>query len=199
MTSDGGTLVSIGPGIATLSAGSEYEGVGWFAEQFSAMLAALAESGDVRRCDRVGVRYLDVIDAPVGEPRAWAAWFRPEVVGWAAHEVFMESATLLTSLNQMSISAEATDAFEGFPGDVQAVIRHGLVQANSLVPGIPPIQLEQEAFILDMDMFIAVPQPFSGPTILKQFRALHHEIDKFFRWILSSDGASQFELTEMPS
>jgi len=196
LSSEDGTMVTLGAGSATLSAGPEYGGVDWFLDRWSLVLDALVATGAIRRCDRIGVRYINVVEAAPGEPRSWVQWFRPEVVGWAAQSVFSDGTIVHTALNQMNLTVSASEAFPDFPGDVQGIIRNGLVQANSVVPGLPVIQLEHEALILDMDAFLVAPQPLSTDALTDQVKRLHHELDKFFRWSLTTDGAQAFELTE---
>lgn len=195
MTDDEGTLVSLGPGIATLSSGPEYQDVEWFGERFRAVLEALEGTG-VRRCDRLGVRYLDLAEPPPGDAGAWARWFRPELVGWIGEDLLREGSQVRTSVAQTLLVSQPVGELSACPGDVEAVIRHGPVPAGSVIPGIPPVQLEREAFVLDIDVFVAVGQPFVPQALVDQFSLLHAQIDRFFRWSLTPEGEEYFGLEE---
>lgn len=197
LSNDEGTLLSVGPGIATLSAGREYEGVEWFSGLFRQLLDGLEESYEIRRCDRLGVRYLNTVEGLPGEHRAWRRMFRPELTGWMAADALKEGTRIENSISQTSLIAPPVDEFADAPGDVRGVIRSGLVQENTVLPGIPPITVENECFLFDVDLFQQVQQPFRSEDLVSQFLALHAQIDGFFRWSLTEEGTTLFELEEV--
>lgn len=193
---DGGSTLTLAVGAATLTASEEYGGVEEFANLFEFVLDALAEVEGPPRCDRLGVRYVNAAEVPPGEDQAWARWFRPELVGWIGTDVLNDSSSLISSVTQTSIAAPPSTA-SGGPGEVQGLVRHGCVPAQSVIPDIE-LRVDSPAYLLDIDMFVPVPQRFDVGALMRQFRALHGEIDRFFRWTLTPDGAAYFELEEVP-
>ena len=194
-----GTVLSLSAGIATLSAGANYPGRHEFGSLFGEVLETLAGEAHITRCDRVGARYLSIVEsAPTGE-RLWTSWFRPEVTGWMGAGVLSDNAAVLNSLTQTALAASAAEALEmsSLLGDVQGIIRHGLVQQGSVIPGVPPVTLETESFILDLDVFLISAQPFDPSSLVGEFRQLHSQLDRFFRWSLTEEGEQEFELEEL--
>lgn len=190
LTNDVGTLIVIGAGSATLSAGASYVTVEAFAADFERMLRAL-ESVGVRRCDRVGVRYLSLASDLPGEDRAWRRWFKPELLGWAGSEAVADG-VLETSVNQVLLRQPPTGDLAGPPADVQAIVRHGAVPAGTDVPGIEPLHVSDPSYLLDLDVYVAGHQPFDPAEILKQFKMFHTQIDRFFYWSLTQEGKEHF-------
>jgi uncharacterized protein (TIGR04255 family) len=196
-TSDDGHAIVVTPGSATLSAGAQYQGVEDFAERFRELLTVLEETSKMPRCERLGVRYLTVATTPPGDARAWTRWFRPELVGWAGTELLTADSTVTSAINQVTFSTRPLGELAKFPVDVQAVIRHGLVPGGSALPGIPPVSVDQESYVLDSDVFVVAPQKWNVDTLSEQFSALHGQIDRFFRWTLTATGEEFFGLEEL--
>lgn len=190
LTNDAGTLVVISAGSATLSAGASYTTVEAFSADFERMLQAL-ESVGVPRCDRLGVRYLSLASDLPGDDRSWRRWFRPELLGWAGSETVADGA-LETSVNQVMLRQPPTGDLAGPPSDVQAIVRHGAVPAGTDVPGVAPLQVPDPSYLLDLDVYVAGHQPFVPAEILKQFEMFHTQIDRFFYWSLTPEGAEHF-------
>lgn len=195
-TTEAGSSLIVAPDSATLSVGTEYEGVEQFGDLFKAVLQALAEETGVRTCDRLGVRYLSVAETPPTDPAAWRTWFRPELVGWPGGEVLASGTSLVTSITQTQLSAAPVGELSGPPVAVQAVVRHGFVPSGSVVPGVPPIALQTPAYFLDLDLFVPAAQPFAAGELTAQFQSLHAQIDKFFRWTLTDAGEAHFGYEE---
>ncbi len=194
LTNDAGTLVVIGAGSATLSAGPSYETVEPFSDDFERMLRAL-ESVGVPRCERLGVRYLSLSPGLPGEDRSWRRWFKPELLGWAGSETVAEAA-LETSINQVMLRQPPTGDLAGPPADIQATVRHGAVPAGTDVPGIPPLQVPDPSYLLDLDVYVTGHQPFDPAEILKQFEMFRAQIDRFFYWALTPEGAEHFGIVD---
>ena len=190
LTNDAGTVIVIGAGSATLSAGDSYTTVDAFSADFDHMLQAL-ESVGVPRCDRLGVRYLSLAAGLPGEDRSWRRWFKPELLGWAGSEALADGA-LETSINQVMLKQPPTGDLAGPPADIQATVRHGAVPAGTDVPGIPPLHVPNPAYLLDLDVYVAGHQPFDPARILKQFEMFHEQIDHFFYWSLTQEGKEHF-------
>lgn len=187
-TDDEGRLLSIHPGSATLSMGATYDGIEDFAERFSDVLRSLSEVVGVRRCDRLGVRYLNTVGA--SSNASWRSWFRTELVGWAASQIVAAEAMTQSSVSQTQLAGAIGSV------DAQAIVRHGLAPTGSTLPGVPPVTVSELTFFLDFDFFVTGPQRFAPESILAQFRVLHDQIDRFFRWSLTSAGADYFGLED---
>ena len=195
---DAGWMFALAPDNASLSIGPQYTSFEDFAERFRAILAALAEAAGVLRCDRLGVRYIDfaeVVDP--SNPGAWREWFRPELTGWGAIDALGADTTLVASIAQTQLTAPPTGELSGPPVDVQAIIRHGYVPPNTVVPGVP-VQPQSPAFLLDMDLFIDGRQEFNVDALANQVEILHEQIDRFFRWTLAPEGEAYFGVEEVP-
>ncbi|MHB8618238.1 MAG: TIGR04255 family protein [Chloroflexota bacterium] len=194
LTDDDGRVLVINVGSVTLSVGNQYAGVEEFAGRFTEIATALAEVEAVRRCDRLGVRYLSVAETPPGDELAWQEWFRPELIGWVAGDVFAEGTTVVAALNQVQLSTPASGALAASAAEVQAAVRHGFVPTGTGLPGVPPLTTSVPSYILDLDMFVEAGQVFDAELLTDQFTLLHAQIDRFFRWTLTVHGEEHFGL-----
>ncbi len=191
-TDDSGWSVIIAPDRATLSADQRYEGFSQFADHFYPVLAALAEGAGVSRAERLGLRYLNVAEIPLNDKGAWRQWFRPELVGWSDSEAVADTTRLLTSITQTHLSAAPVGELSGPPVDIQALIRNGLIPAETMIPGSQPRQPHHPAYLLDIDLFIDAPQTFDVEELSRQMTMLHDQIDRFFFWAVAEEGARYF-------
>jgi len=199
-TDDSGWTLAITPGSAILAVGTAYRGIDDFGQRFSAVLDALTTMDGparVQRCNLLQVRYIDVIESPPHDPRAWTRWIRHDLTGWAGDGIMGEGTTLLSQFVQTQLTAPLSSP----SGEHLAValIRHGLLPQGSVIPGVPPIPffnvtLGQVAYTIDMDVSIQQPQLFISANLTAQFRALHTQIDRFFHWALTDEGADHFGL-----
>lgn len=189
---DNGWSVILTPSNVVLSIGSKYKDFSEFAERFSVLLEALGQDAYISRADRLGVRYINVAEVPPEDEYAWRRWFRPELTGWAGSQIVGDSARVVTTLTQTQLAAAPVGGLSGPPVDVQAVIRHGLVPANTIVPGTMPIQPQRPAYILDIDIFVDAPQPYEPKELSRQVTIFHDQIDRFFFWGLTDEGAEYF-------
>lgn len=198
-TGDDQWTLALEPGAASLFVGNEYRGIEDFSNRFSRILTALQETQRVRRCDRLGVRYLNVVESPPGDGRAWARWFEPALTGWIGSGLLGEETQLHSALTQSEISAKPSGPFAGAPADVQALIRHGVVPAGTDIPLESGVmrRVEQESYVLDLDLFIQAPQHFVPTLLVNQFAALHAQIDAFFHWSLTEEGEEHFGVVEL--
>lgn len=191
-TDDVGRLFVLGAGNGTLSVGDQYEGVEDFAERFREVIGALGNVEALRRCDRLGVRYLSVAEPPVGDPDEWLRWFRPEMTGWIGSGIVADETKVGVSLSQTQLLSPPSGDLAVCPGSVGGLVRHGLVGAKTSLPGVPTIETQEPSFVLDLDVFVAVPQRFDVDSLVTQFLALHGQIDRFFKWTLTDDGRAYF-------
>lgn len=193
---DAGFSVIIAPDMANLTAGANYQGSDDFKERFEELLGVLQDTLPMARCDRVAARYLNVAVLPLGDESAWSRWFRSEVTGWTGSGVVADGSRVQSALNQVQISAAPSGELAAFPGEVTALIRTGLVPGGSAIDGIPPVQVETPAYVIDLDLFTAQPQRWSHEDLTEQFGVLHNQIDRYFRWTLTPEGEAAFELKE---
>ena len=191
---DGGWSVTIGPDIATLAVGSEYGSVSEIAKRFEAVVSALAASG-VRRCMRLGVRYINVADVPPGDEDGWRSWFRPELLGWVGGN--MLGGDLVASVTQTQIAGPHDGEWAHLPAGVQGIIRHGYVPPNTVVPGMPPQSVAGSGYLIDIDLYIEAHQTMSPAALRHQFDLLHSQIDRFFLWTITEDGELHFGLRRL--
>lgn len=192
---DAGWTFIVEPSSASLSVGPTYDSVEEFADRLTSVFRALRDNAGAPRCDRLGVRYVDVVEVPPGDPGAWARWFRAELAGWVGTPMFTDDTALDGSLAQTSLRSPAVGPLSASPHQVQAIVRHGIVPPGTVIPGanivpLPPVQAA--SFILDMDIFTVGPQPFEPDRLIEEFRSFHGQIDRFFRWSLSPEGETHF-------
>jgi uncharacterized protein (TIGR04255 family) len=197
-SSEDGWRLELMPDTATLVVGSEYRGVEEFSRRFEVVLRVLADTAHVRRCTRLGVRYLNLAQVPIGDPSAWRDWFRPELVGWVAAGILSADTTLVAAISQVQLAARPVGELSGPPVDIQAIVRHGYVPAGTVVPGLPPPPLEHPAYLLDLDLYVEASQALDPGELTAQFGILHGQIDRFFRWSLTPTSIGYFGLEERP-
>lgn len=187
-----GWSVSLTADAATLAVGPQYGAFSEFSDRFRSVLTALAEGAGVSRADRLGVRYVNIAEVPPGNADAWRQWFRPELTGWSATEAVADGTHLITSITQSQLSAPPVDELRGPPVDIQAIIRHGYIPANTMIPGALPSPPPGPAFLIDIDLFVDAPQPFDPDKLSRQLTMLHDQIDRFFYWALAPEGVTYF-------
>ena len=188
LSSDDGWTLTLTMSSATLSVGEEYSGIGDFAERFTEMCVALAGTGGVARCDRLGLRYLDAVEIDGAD--GWEEWFQPLIIGVAAPALSRNS--LLSSLTETRLRKQTDGPFQALRAPIEGILRHGVVPAGSVLAGVPPRPLQQRTFLFDMDTFVAAPQPFDPEGLTDQFHALHTEIEKVFHWAVTEQGRVRF-------
>lgn len=199
-TGDDGWTFVLEPGSAALVAsGADYFGIEDFTRRFSRVLHTLSQTQRIRRCDRLGVRYINIVESPPSQERTWSRWFRPELIGWIGSALLASDTRLQSSVTLSQLTAKPTGPFAGVPADVQALIRHGVIPSGTEIPLVdvsPPRRVEHESYVLDLDLFIQAPQHFAPEAVLEQFTALHTQIDGFFRWALTEEGERYFGVLE---
>lgn len=189
LTGDEGWVLTLTVNGATLSVGGDYAGVDDFADRFHDVCAALRTAGGAARCDRLGVRYLDLVEIGEGS-EGWQGWFRPEIVGVASPVLSAQS--LLSTLTETRLRQDPEGPFEDLQAPIDGVLRHGVVPPGSLLVGVPPRPVDQRAFVFDMDTSVAAPQPFDPMLLKDEFRSLHAEIEKVFHWAVTEEGRTRF-------
>lgn len=193
---DQGRLFTLSPNSASFSVGTQYAGIEDFAVRFETILEALADVEQLRRCDRLGVRYLSVAGETAAGKSNWKEWFRPEVVTWVGTEV-LAAGSLVSSLAQTDLLSVSTDPVFAGVGPVRGLIRTGVVPAEAVIQGLPPVKASTASFIVDLDLFVESPQTFDTTKIQAEFLSLHSQIDRFFLWTLSDRGREHFGFKEI--
>jgi uncharacterized protein (TIGR04255 family) len=187
-SADDGFKIILTPESATLSVGVEYKGVEDFTNRFEQLVHVLNDILHIRRCERLGVRYLSTFDIPPGDISVWTRWFNRDLVGWIGSSVRKHDTSISTAITQVTLSCPNLDELSSLPSRLDGVVRHGMAPGGSTVPGIPPVQLQRDSYVLDVDLFVITPQAWDAPMLTDQFELLHSQIDRFFRWSLSSEG-----------
>jgi uncharacterized protein (TIGR04255 family) len=193
-TDDDGWTATVEPGAATLSVGPTYGSIEEMAIRWKLLLDALAGVPGMVRCDRIGVRYVNIAEVAPGS-KTWPQWFRSELLGWPALDIFGDHSQLTSTVTQTIMTALPTGQLTEVPHNLQALVHNGVLPAGSVVPlpalpGPPP--LKAPSLLLDIDLFVVGPQPFASEPLLSQFRLLHGQIDSFFYWSLTDEGKSYF-------
>ena len=192
---DQGWAVLIEPGTATVSIGPSYGSIDEFAHRVELLLSALHSAGGVRRCDRIGVRYVNLAAVPPDDQDGWVNWFRKELTGWIGMPIATSDTVLESSISQTTLHSRPSGNLSAASHQINGIVRHGLLPAGTSIPvaTVTPLQpLSVPSFILDIDIFSIGPQPFDTANLTKQFRAYHSEIDRFFRWSLAAEGEKHF-------
>jgi uncharacterized protein (TIGR04255 family) len=196
-TDDAGWTTVIAPGSATLAVGPTYGSIEEMATRWQLILNALAGVPGMVRCDRIGVRYVNVADVVQGSDHTWPGWFRSELMGWPTLDIFAEETALSSTITQTVLNARPIDRLAEMPYDVQGIVRNGVVPPGTVIPAATigaPQPLQTAAILLDIDLFVVGPQPFNAQHQLSQFRLLHSQIDAFFFWSLTEEGRRHFGL-----
>jgi uncharacterized protein (TIGR04255 family) len=187
-----GWSLNLSADTVTLSVGPQYGAFSEFSDRLRVVLTALAEGAGVTRTDRLGIRYVNIAEIPPGDAMAWRTWFRPELTGLPATDTVADGTRLVTTLTQSQLTAPPAGDLAGPEADIQAIVRHGLVPANTMVPGVLPMQPRGASFLLDIDIFTEGPQLFDPGELTRHLTMLHDQIDRFFFWALTEEGAAYF-------
>jgi uncharacterized protein (TIGR04255 family) len=189
-TNEGSWILSIEPGSATLSVGADYTTGDDFASAWRTILEALASDVGVPRCDRIGVRYVDVIDIPHDAQTEWLAWLQPQLMGMLGTTIFSEGTALRTYVTQAHLLSSRRE-----PHPVQGAFRIGFLPQGTqlgLQPLSEPFQVAETAFLLDIDLFIEGHQPFDVDSLVQDYDLLHLQQEQFFLWALTDEGKNHF-------
>lgn len=196
-TDEEGRLLALTTTSMTLSLDHQYDGVSDFLRRFMRALVVIKQHLSLRRCDRIGIKFLDIVstDSVDEAGQSWRAWFEPALLGWSASSIVADRARIDSAISQTQLSS-LPDGGSDVPAGMAAVVRHGVANQGSLVPGIPPVVLQSQSFMIDLDFFITAQQAFHVDAIVEQARLMHGQIDRFFRWTLTADGERYFGVKE---
>lgn len=187
-TDDAGWTLQVSVGSATLTVdGEHYRGVADFRQRLERVWTALRDHGQVRRCDRLGVRYLDLVELVDDD---WARWFRSEVVGLAAPS--LSGSSLGSTLTETRLQVDSAEVLGDADIQIHGVIRHGVIPAGSTLQGVPPRTIARQSFLFDMDVSVAAAERFDPVRLAQHFGSLHAELEKVFHFIITEDGRTHF-------
>lgn len=188
LSGDEGWSLQLTVGTAALIVdGSSYRGSQDFRDRLERVWTALRTTADLRRCDRLGVRYIDIVELDDGD--GWAEWFRPEIVGLTAPH--LSAGTLASSVTETRLVSAPIPGDDGSP-QTQGVIRHGLLPPGTIMAGTPPRQLARQSFLFDMDIAVAGLEGFDPRQLAERFTELHAQLEKVFHWAVTADGRAHF-------
>jgi uncharacterized protein (TIGR04255 family) len=190
-TADEGWTLELTAGTATLTAEPPaYTSSEIFAERLARVLQALADDPGMRRCDRIGVRYVNLVPILDGTDD-WFDWFQPELTGWTRPDLLTSDAELVATVTESRVNRHLGGSL-AWATAVESIVRHGLVPKASVLPLSQPRPLPHTSFLLDLDLFVSEPQIWETELLVNQYRALHAEIESFFYWSLTDRGKKEF-------
>jgi uncharacterized protein (TIGR04255 family) len=193
-TNDEEWTLSLEAGAATFAIGAGYTTGESFAGAWRTIVEALQSPAvGVARYTRLGVRYIDIVNLMAVERPVWKTWFQPEIIGLLSSDIFREGVSVRTHISQQHVIYEDHAQLP-----LQALIRYGVVPAETNVPtqpAAPPMTLDSESFLLDVDLFVEGPQPFISDKLMAQYWQLHQQQEQFFLWALTGEGYEHFGVT----
>lgn len=152
-----------------------YESRDDFLERLAVVVQALADETGIVVYDRVGMRYIDVVDNQDVIARL-DRHVRPELLGTAALEDAREAVALVHSITDSIVQV----------GDAQVRVRSGIVPPNAQIePGVPPA--DERAWFLDIDAFEERTSAFTTSSVVAQARSLAGMGYQMFRWATTDD------------
>ena len=142
------------------------------------------------------MRYVDIAEMPPGDDGAWRSGSAPSSPAGAAFRGRREH-PLVTTITQTQLTAPPVGDLAGPPGRCPGnrPPRANPRQHDGARPDAE--QLDNAAFLLDIDLFVEGPQPFDAEELSRQVTMLHDQIDRFFLWALTSIGEEYFGLEEI--
>lgn len=186
-----GWSLEVTAGSATLVANKDaYGSSEVFADRLSTTLLALSKVRGLSRCNRLGVRYVNLAPVLEGSDR-WHEWFQSELLGWARPELLASDSTLIAMIAETRVHRRL-DGPLAWASRVESVVRHGLAPMGSVVPLSQPQPLSQTSYLLDLDIYVTEAQTWESGALVEQYVALHAEIEKFFFWALTKRGKEHF-------
>ncbi|MDR5832166.1 TIGR04255 family protein [Caballeronia sp. LP006] len=159
---------------------TEYETFDAFSRALLAGLGTVHDALQLDFIERIGLRYLDAV-LPSGEKESLRDFLVPEVLGLSlrdhAQHQHSVSETLVTSPAGQLVS--------------RVIIRHGQVglpvELTSLAPNIDPRFTQHVGLhaVIDTDASVTQREVFDLEKIEARLTALHNEIDKCFKAIVT--------------
>lgn len=168
---DRASSVSLAPTFVSLSS-TQYENFDTFSAQLQSVLLALEHVFDVPLIERVGVRYVNVIDDHEHVDHL-DSMVRPEILGFQGLPLNIGEVNLKQSLNQA--------IFEVGEGLLQT--RTGIIPAGeALDPALG--QFEVKSWVFDIDSYVEREQLFTPEETLLQAGKLADAAYDFFKFVI---------------
>jgi uncharacterized protein (TIGR04255 family) len=190
-TNDEGWVLSLEPGQATLSVDTHYTTGELFGATWQRVLESLrSDALGAARCDRISVRYVNLIDLYPEVQQSWPSWLQPHLTGLVGVPIFSDQTGIRTSVTQTHLINAANE-----PHPLQGLFRYGFLPQGTQVafePLSPPLPLGAAGFLLDTELFVEGHQPFVVETLLRQYDVLHAQQEIFFLWALTPEGREHF-------
>lgn len=165
--------VSLGPTFVTLST-TDYSNYEAFSEKLHQLLVALSEVFDLPLIERVGMRYVNVIDDSQQIANV-DSLVRPEILGYHALSLDESEVVLKQSLNQA--------LFQVGEGLLQT--RTGLIPAGEVLdPALGAY--DSPTWVLDIDAFLEGEKLFDPQDVLSQTGTLSDSAYDFFKFVIES-------------
>lgn len=177
---DGTKHVSLGRTFLSVYS-RDYRGWAEFITEVQAVLGCLNDSVDVRRVERIGVRYLNrIVDQEVMSHLSELV--KPEVLGYQALPLPVDSDVhLVQALNQTQIQV----------GDGVLQVRSGVIPAGQTVdPSVEAVN--GPSWILDIDASAEVGTPFNSDEVVERAGKLSDSAYDFFKLVIKSGFVEHF-------
>lgn len=151
-----------------------YESRKDFFERFEGIMHALAEHLSPRVIDRIGVRYIDQVKGDAF--KEIRRLVRPEILGVVATSAVDQAQH---SINESLFTVPISKA--------QLFARWGLLPVGGTVDPAAIEPLNEQSWILDVDMFRAEPKEFDPANVIADAKSFAERIYTFFRWAVTED------------
>jgi uncharacterized protein (TIGR04255 family) len=180
-----GYELTVAPEFVTLAIDHRYRDRAAFAAVLEPALDTVRRVGKLTEYGRLGVRYINAAPAGIDD---FSAWFKPEFVGWPAHDIVVAGAkrtwVLITQLGHDDPASPVTNG----------VIRYGYLEAGAGLDVTSSPAGTSPSFIADIDLGSQRGGAFDPAAITEAFRVINHEIAAFFESSMTEAGLEHFAL-----
>ncbi|HVB62943.1 MAG TPA: TIGR04255 family protein [Ktedonobacteraceae bacterium] len=157
-----------------------YEDFESFLDRLQKALDALIEHIQPAFGARLGLRYINEL-RPDG--MVWASVIRPELLGPIGVPEFIENATQIAAIQQLSLR---------YPNNQGITIHHGFVPGGTTVRPRQGEEIQNgEFYLLDYDAFREFPASqgllMDTETICRHVKTYHQMIYRLFRWSVTDE------------
>lgn len=170
--------VSLAPNFVALEA-KAYLSRSDFLQRLENILVALNENFAPKFIERFGLRYIDRVISP--ELRDIASLVKPEIAG-------MMSASFKEAIHQTINECIFTIPTR----DEQIAARWGLMQPGVTFDSSAIDRIDEECWILDLDMSLAKNRGFSVENLMSEGKFFAERLYTFFRWAVNDDFLQRF-------
>ncbi len=151
---------------------SAYDRRRHFLERLHGLLRAVEETIGPRDVERVGLRYIDRLEASALEQIS--GFIRPELLGLLAGPL---GGRVTRGLAEAELSVEGDDW--------RLRARWGVLPANATIDPALVDPLDRPSWILDIDAFHTGRQPFAAEGLARVSEKLAGMAYRFFRWVVT--------------